>query len=74
MGRDNGGGSQVSLSKDGEVEVVEQAQVSEAESYLQHFDLLVGKPKEELDRLNKKVLSKLDWKFLTCITAMLLMK
>lgn len=74
MGRESRSNSQTSLPKDGGVEIVERAQVAEADLYLQHFDLLAGKSKEELDKLNKKVLSKLDWKFLLCITAMLLMK
>jgi len=43
-------------------------------TYLEGFPLLVGKSEEELAILNKKVLKKLDWKFLPCITAMLLMK
>lgn len=68
--------SQASLSSKerGIIELVENAQDSEADNYLHGFDLLAGKSKEELALLNKKVLRKLDWKFLPCITAMLLMK
>ncbi|ETN39805.1 uncharacterized protein HMPREF1541_06031 [Cyphellophora europaea CBS 101466] len=74
MGRDSRANSQHSLpDKEAEVQIIEQAQVTEAESYLQHFDLLAGKSKDEIEKLNKKVLRKLDWKFLPCITAMLLM-
>ncbi|KAK5056531.1 hypothetical protein LTR84_012062 [Exophiala bonariae] len=40
---------------------------------LQGYDLLVGKSKEDLDKLNKKVVKKLYWRFLVTITAMLLM-
>lgn len=64
-----------SLAKEGDIDVVEEAQISSNEQlWLQEYDLLVGKSKEELDALNKKVLKKLDWRFLTTITAMLLMK
>lgn len=66
--------SKDSVDKDAKVEVVEQAQASNEELWLQEFDLLVSKPKEELEKLNKKVVKKLDWRFLTTITAMLLMK
>jgi hypothetical protein len=45
-----------------------------AEEILNRYPLLVGKSQEELASLNKKVLKKLDWKFLPCITLMLLMK
>jgi hypothetical protein len=41
---------------------------------LERYSLIKDKPQEELDVLNKKVLRKLDWKFLPCITMMLLMK
>jgi len=41
---------------------------------LERYPLIKDKSKEELDALNKKVLKKLDWKFLPCITMMLLMK
>ena len=41
---------------------------------LERYSLIKDKSKEELDALNKKVLKKLDWKFLPCITMMLLMK
>ena len=44
------------------------------QEYLSRFPLLVNKTEEELAELNKSVLWKLDWKFLPCITLMLLMK
>lgn len=63
-----------SISKEAEVEAVEHAQSTNEELWLQGYDLLVGKSKEDLDKLNKKVVKKLDWRFLVTITAMLLMK
>lgn len=57
-----------------ESEVVEELQqLANEELWIQQYDLLNSKTKEELDILNKKVLKKLDWRFLTTITAMLLM-
>jgi hypothetical protein len=53
---------------------LEDAGLSEAEIFLQSYPLLREKSKDELDRLNKAVLRKLDWKFLLIITLMLLMK
>jgi hypothetical protein len=41
---------------------------------LSRYPLLAGKSEVEMSLLNKKVLKKLDWKFLPCITFMLLMK
>lgn len=41
---------------------------------LQRYPLLAGKSEVEMAMLNKKVLKKLDWRFLPCITFMLLMK
>lgn len=66
--------SKSSLEKTFTAEVVEDAQLSNQEIWIQQYDLLVGKSKEELDALNKKVVKKLDWRFLVTITAMLLMK
>jgi hypothetical protein len=40
---------------------------------LNRYPLLVGKSEVEMALLNKKVLKKLDWYFLPCITFMLLM-
>ncbi|KPI37082.1 putative transporter [Cyphellophora attinorum] len=62
-----------STEKEQNVEILEQAQTSNEELWIQQYDLLAGKSKEELDKINKKVVSKLDWRFLTTITAMLLM-
>lgn len=45
-----------------------------ADTVLQRYELLKDKSSAELKALNKAVLKKLDWKFLPCITAMLLMK
>ena len=63
-----------SIGKEGGIEVLEDAQTSNEQLWIQEYDLLRDKSKEELDLLNKKVLKKLDWRFLTTITAMLLMK
>ena len=57
-----------------EIVKIEDAEVSESELFLQGYPLLREKSKDELDRLNKAVLKKLDWKFLLIITLMLLMK
>jgi sugar phosphate permease len=62
-----------SLGKEGGVEVLEQAHTSNEQLWIQEYDLIRDKSQEELDVLNKKVLKKLDWRFLTTITAMLLM-
>ncbi|KAH0336016.1 major facilitator superfamily transporter, partial [Aureobasidium melanogenum] len=59
------------LDKEKAVEHIESAPVES--TYLEGFPLLRDKSEEELAVLNKKVLKKLDWKFLPCITAMLLM-
>jgi hypothetical protein len=60
------------MNKEKAIEHIESAAVEP--TYLEGFPLLVNKSEEELAALNKKVLSKLDWRFLPCITAMLLMK
>lgn len=57
-----------------EIIKIENAEVTVEDVFLQRYPLLASKSKEELDTLNKAVLSKLDWRFLPCITAMLLMK
>ncbi|KAI5272057.1 MFS transporter [Aureobasidium subglaciale] len=59
------------LEKPKAVEHIESASVEP--TYLEGFPLLREKSEEELAVLNKRVLRKLDWKFLPCITAMLLM-
>jgi hypothetical protein len=41
--------------------------------YLQGFSLLQDKTPEELKDINKKLLRKLDWRFLPTVTLMLLM-
>ena len=56
-----------------QVEAFEDVQIANEELWLQQYELLSGKSKEELDALNKKVVKKLDWRFLVTITAMLLM-
>lgn len=64
-----------SMEKDNTIEHVEKAEDTRlADEILQRYPSLVGKSEEELASLNKKVLRKLDWKFLPCITFMLLMK
>lgn len=55
-----------------EVENVEAGTI--ADTVLERYPLLKDKSKDELEALNKKVLRKLDWRFLPCITMMLLMK
>lgn len=62
--------------KNQNVEHVEKTGGSEdlAAEILQRYPLLVEKSAEELAELNKKVLRILDWKFLPCVTVMLLMK
>lgn len=50
----------------GEIVKIEDASIEAA-------PLLKEKSPEKLEKLNKSVLRKLDWKFLPCITAMLLM-
>ncbi|KAL4916123.1 major facilitator superfamily domain-containing protein [Aspergillus aurantiobrunneus] len=62
-------------SDDGERKATLEAleEVSDADRLLAHFPLLQDKSPEELERLNKAVLRKLDWYFLPCVTMMLLM-
>jgi hypothetical protein len=47
--------------------------VVNADEILNRYPLLAGKSEVEMALLNKKVLRKLDWRFLPCITTMLLM-
>ncbi|KAL4738808.1 major facilitator superfamily domain-containing protein [Aspergillus similis] len=47
--------------------------VSEADRMLFHFPILQDKSPEEMEKLNKAVLRKLDWYFLPCVTMMLFM-
>ena len=44
------------------------------DQFLDNWPLLRNKSPEELKAMNKAVLRKLDWKFLPCVTMMLLMK
>lgn len=44
------------------------------ENYLDRFPLIKDKTPEELQKIEKSLVRKLDWKFLPCITLMLLMK
>lgn len=65
----------VSISKpSAEIVKIEDAVPDDASVWIQQYPLLAGKSPEELAALNKSVLRKLDWKFLPCITFMLLMK
>ncbi|KAF2008403.1 MFS general substrate transporter [Aaosphaeria arxii CBS 175.79] len=57
----------------GEIVKIENADIREEDEWIQRYPLLRDKSQEELDGLNKAVLKKLDWRFLPCITAMLLM-
>lgn len=64
-----------SMDKDTTIEHVKSTDGETLEqNILNRYDLLKTKSQEELDALNKKVVKKLDWKFLLCITIMLLMK
>ncbi|KAL5353857.1 hypothetical protein ACLOAV_001901 [Pseudogymnoascus australis] len=47
--------------------------VPSADLILERYPLIKDKSTEELSALNKTVLKKLDWRFLPCITMMLLM-
>ncbi|KAK5747169.1 hypothetical protein LTR17_000304 [Elasticomyces elasticus] len=53
------------------IEHVEEADFNNV--ILQRYALISGKSEEELSKLNKSVLKKLDWKFLPIVTLMLLM-
>jgi hypothetical protein len=57
-----------------EIVKIEHAAPDVDAGYLQRYPLLADKNPEETKALNKAVLKKLDWKFLPCITLMLLMK
>lgn len=48
--------------------------VPQAERLLEQWPLLRDLTQERRDEINKRVLKKLDWIFLPCITMMLLMK
>lgn len=48
--------------------------VSATDLILERYPLIKDKSTEELAALNRAVLKKLDWRFLPCITMMLLMK
>jgi hypothetical protein len=63
-----------SISKDSDIIKIEDAVPNENANYLQQYPLLSNKSEDELKLLNKAVLKKLDWRFLPCITVMLLMK
>lgn len=54
----------------GHVEVVDNTE----RMLLDRYPLLKDLSQEELDKLNKTVVRKLDWVFLPCVTLMLLMK
>lgn len=57
-----------------EIVKIENAETQDETIWLQRYPLLVSKSPEELAALNKSVLRKLDWRFLPCISLMLLMK
>lgn len=53
------------------IEHVEKADESGlASEILSRYPLLVDKSEEEMAALNKKVLKKLDWKFLVCFLSL----
>lgn len=59
------GQSRSSLEKQKNIEHVEKAEATTlADEILQRYPLLVGKSEDGMANLNKKVLRKLDWKFL----------
>ena len=67
--------SSVSKVDDGSKIVLENLEhVSQEEQLLSLFPVLQDKTPEELERLNKAVVRRLDWRFLPCVTMMLLMR
>jgi hypothetical protein len=52
---------------------VQHIETQPEQLYLERFPLLQGKSEEELVALNKKLLKKLDYRFLPTVTMMLLM-
>ncbi|USP82062.1 vitamin H transporter [Curvularia clavata] len=62
-----------STDKKGDTTHIDNVEETPNREYLAKYPLLVEKSDKELDKLNKSVLKKLDWKFLPCITMMLLM-
>lgn len=52
----------------------EQLEQSVLDTYLEQFPLIRDKSPEERKKIEKSLVRKLDWKFLPCITLMLLMK
>lgn len=52
----------------------EHLERSVLDSYLEQFPLIRDKSPEERKKIEKSLVRKLDWKFLPCITLMLLMK
>jgi hypothetical protein len=52
---------------------IEHIENDQSRLYLDRFPLLRSKSAEELKALNKKLLIKLDWRFLPTVTVMLLM-
>jgi hypothetical protein len=65
-----------SASMDSKTEKVieEQVESSLEDLMLERFSLLRDKTVEERKAIEKSLVRKLDWKFLPCITMMLLMK
>jgi hypothetical protein len=76
--RERSSDEQQRSSMEKEINTVEHVEKSGGptldDEILQRYPLLAGKSEVEMALLNKKVLKKLDWKFLPCITFMLLMK
>lgn len=48
--------------------------VPERDAYLERYPLIKDKSPEELARIEKSLVRKLDWRFLPMVTAMLMMK
>lgn len=75
MTTDQGADTRSIDSKKANAEMVEESRGTKesAELLLQCWPLLRDKSPDELEALNKQVLRKLDWKFLPCVTIMLIM-
>ncbi|VUC31202.1 unnamed protein product [Clonostachys rosea] len=67
-----------SIDLKGDQEKVECAELEngapERDAWLDRFELLRDKTPEELKAIDKKLLQKLDWKFLPFVSFMLIMK
>lgn len=53
---------------------IEKNNPGDSYQFLDYFPCLLEKTPDELKTLEKKLLRKLDWQFLPCVTMMLLMR